>query len=92
MVNGLMREAINNPGPDIFTQRPTEPVVPDVCKHAINLIPLLYFSFSVQSLLSPTCQSSCLSPTHDKTHKHIHICAKFVSVQFWLYTACTNGE
>lgn len=43
MVNGLMREAINNPGPDICTQRPTEhlSVVPGVWKHTINFIPLL---------------------------------------------------
>lgn len=24
----------------------------------------------MQFLLSPTCQSSCLSPTHDKTYSH----------------------
>lgn len=32
MVNGVMREAINKPGPGIYTQRPTEhlSVVPDV--------------------------------------------------------------
>lgn len=47
-----MREAINNPGPDICTQRPTEhlSVVPDVWKHAINFILLLLLFCAVSPL------------------------------------------
>lgn len=47
-VNGLMREAINNPGPDICTQRPTEhlSVVP-----TINFTPLLLLFGAVAPLL-----------------------------------------